>query len=70
MTIRKVVYQFMAPVQVEVEDDIVTKVVVLDETPVNQPTFVEGDRKYLRKAVVAVAASDNGQSWPAWEFGY
>ncbi|MFY9626306.1 MAG: hypothetical protein WAL40_09015 [Rhodoplanes sp.] len=66
-TTRKVVYQFMAPVQVEVEDDVVTKVVVLDETPVNRPTFVEGDRNYLRKAV---AASENGQSWPAWEFGY
>ena len=45
-TTRKVVYQFMAPVQVEVEDDVVTKVVVLDETPVNRPTFVEGDRNY------------------------
>jgi len=64
---RKVTYQFMVPVHVEVEDDIVTEVVVLDEACVGDPRFVDGDREYLRKAV---AASLNGQSWPAWRFGY
>ena len=63
---RKVVYQFMVPVHVEVEDDIVTEVVVIDEVSVNEPTFVEGDCRYLRQAVTA---SQNGQSWPAWKVG-
>jgi hypothetical protein len=64
---RKVTYQFMVPVHVEVEDDVVTEVVVLDEARVDDPSFVEGDRDYLREAV---AASVDGQSWPAWRFGY
>jgi hypothetical protein len=64
---RKVTYQFMVPVHVEIEDDVVAEVVVLDEASVNNPAFVEGDRNYLREAV---AASLNGQSWPAWKFGY
>jgi hypothetical protein len=64
---RKVVYQFMVPVHVEVENDVVVEVVVLDEASVNEPTFVEGDRSYLQQAVTA---SENGQSWPAWKFSY
>ena len=64
---RQVTYQFMVPVHVEVEDDVVTQVVVLDEARIDRPTFVDGDRDYLG---AAVAASLNGQSWPAWEFGY
>ena len=63
----KITYQFMVPVRVEVEDGVVTRVVVVDEASVTMPTFVDGDRSYLREAV---AASENGQSWPAWEFGY
>lgn len=64
---RKATYQFMAPVCVEVENDVVTRVVVIDEAPVNDPSFIEGDRGYFRRAV---NASLDGQSWPAWEFGY
>ena len=64
---RCVTYQFMVPVHVKVEDEVVKKVVVLDDAPVNTPTFVEGDREHMREAV---AASLNGQSWPAWVFGY
>jgi hypothetical protein len=64
---RKVIYQFMVPVLVEVEDDVVTEVVVIDESSVNDPTFVDGDRGYLGRGV---AASLNGQEWPAWRFGY
>jgi hypothetical protein len=64
---RKVVYEFMVPVHVEVEDNVVTQVVVIDESSVSEPRFVEGDREYLSKAI---AASLDGQSWPAWEFGY
>jgi hypothetical protein len=67
MTTRKIVYQFMVPVHVEVENGVVTEVVVMDEASVNEPIFVEGDRRYLRKAVTA---SQNGQSWPAWKVGY
>ncbi len=65
--VHRVIYQFMVPVHVEVRDDVVRRVIVLDDAPVNKPTFVDGDREYLRRAV---AASLNGQSWPAWEFGY
>lgn len=64
---RKVTYQFMVPVHVEVEDDIVTEVIVLDEARVGNPMFVDGDLSYLQRAV---AASLDGQSWPAWQFAY
>lgn len=64
---RKVTYQFMAPVCVEVENGVVTRVVVIDEASVNEPSFVDGDRDYFERAV---SASLDGQSWPAWEFGY
>lgn len=66
-TPRRVIYEFKVPVCVEVEDDVVTRVVVIDETPVTDPTYVEGDRDYLPRAV---AASLNGQPWPVWKFGY
>ena len=42
-------------------------VTVIDETPVRDPTLVEGDAGYLPQAV---AASDDGQPWPSWRFGY
>jgi hypothetical protein len=64
---RKVTYQFFVPVHVEVENDVVTEVVMIDESPVNDPTFVDGYRNYLGRGV---AASLNGQEWPAWRFGY
>ena len=44
-----------------------TCVTVIDETPVHDPTVVEGDTDYL---AAAVAAADNGQPWPSWRFGY
>ena len=64
---RRVVFSYLVPVHVEVEDDQVTAVTVIDETPVRDPTAVDGDPAYLD---AAVAASDNGQSWPSWRFGY
>ena len=64
---RRVVFQFLVPVHVEVEDDQVTCVTVIDETPVSDPIVVEGDPAYL---AAAVAASDDGQPWPSWRFGY
>lgn len=63
----RVVFCYFVPVHVEVEDDQVTRVVLIDETPVSNPTVVEGDPAYLD---AAVAASDDGQSWPSWQFGY
>ncbi len=63
----RVVYQFMIPVCVEVKDGKVSSVIVIDETPVADPTYVEGARTYL---AAAVEESLNGQDWPAWEFGY
>lgn len=64
---RRVVFQFLIPVHVEIEDDRVTCVTVIDETPVRDPTVIEGDTDYL---AAAVAAADNGQPWPSWRFGY
>ncbi|WP_374544402.1 hypothetical protein [Rhodoblastus sp.] len=66
-TSRRVVFQYLVPVHVEVEDGLVSRVVVIDETPVRDPSFVEGDAAYLTDAA---AAADDGQPWPSWQFGY
>ena len=63
-------YRFYAPVFVTVEDGLVTSVTVDDTTDPGDPIgrklqLVEGHG--LKKAV---EASMNGQSWPAWEFGF
>ena len=64
---RRVVFQYLVPVHVEVEDGLVCRVTVIDETPVRGPTVVEGDSAYHNDAV---RASDDGQPWPSWQFGY
>ena len=64
---RRVVFAYRVPVHVEVEDGLVCRVTVIDETPVADPTVVEGDAGYLAEAV---AAADDGQAWPSWQFGY
>ena len=64
---RRIVFQYLVPVHVEVEDGLVCRVAVIDETPVSEPTVVEGDASYLAEAV---AAADDGQAWPSWQFGY
>jgi hypothetical protein len=66
-TPRRVVFQYLVPVLVEVEDGLVCAVTVVDETPVENPTVVEGDADYLD---VAVKTADDGQPWPSWQFGY
>ncbi len=63
---RRVVFAYRVPVHVEVEDGLVSRVTVIDETPVADPTVVEGDAGYLAEAV---AAADDGQAWPSWQFG-
>jgi hypothetical protein len=63
----RVVFQYLVPVHVEVEDGLVCSVKVIDETPVESPTVVEGDADYLEEAV---KAADDGQPWPSWQFGY
>lgn len=40
---RRVVFSYLVPVHVEVEDGLVSRVTVIDETPVADPTLVEGD---------------------------
>jgi hypothetical protein len=62
----RVTYQFLAPVHVEVEDGRVLRVTVLDEAPVTDPIFIEGDPAYLQSAV----AQSLEVEWPPWEFGY
>lgn len=64
---RRVLFQYLVPVQVEVEDGLVTRVTVIDETPVRDPAVVEGDASYLTEALTA---ADDGQAWPSWSFGY
>ena len=59
---RRVVFQYLVPVHVEVEDGLVVCVTVIDETPVCNPTLVEGDAGYLPQAV---AAAEDGQPWPS-----
>lgn len=66
ITERRVVFQFLVPVHVEVVDGHVVYVVILDSTPVSSPVVVEGDASYLTEAV---AAADDGQDWPSWRFG-
>lgn len=66
-TSRCVTFQYLVPVHVEVEDGLVVCVTIVDETPVRDPTLVEGDAGYLPEAV---AAADDGQPWPSWRFGY
>jgi hypothetical protein len=60
-------FQYLVPVHVEVEKDRVTCVTVIDEALVRDSVVVEGDATYL---TAAVAASDDGQPWPSWRFGY
>jgi hypothetical protein len=64
---KAVTFSFLVPVCVVVEDDVVAKVVVIDETDVANPKYVDGDEDYLNQAV---EASLNGQGWPGWEFGW
>lgn len=66
-TPRRVVFQYLVPVHVEVEDGLVCAVTVIDETPVENPTVVEGNADYLEEAV---KSADDGQPWPSWRFGY
>ncbi|MBK5959507.1 hypothetical protein CCR97_15025 [Rhodoplanes elegans] len=63
----RVFFQYLLPVHVEVEDGLVCAVTVMDETPVENPTVVEGNADYLEEAV---KAADDGQPWPSWRFGY
>ena len=53
---RRVVFQYLVPVHVEVEDGLVACVTVIDETPVRDPTIVEGDPAYLGEAVRHIPA--------------
>lgn len=64
---RRVVFQYLVPVHVEVEDGLVAHVTVIDDTPVSDPTVVEGDPAYLDDAV---RAADHRQPWPSWQFSY
>lgn len=64
---RRFVFAYRVPVHVEVEDGLVSRVTVIDETPVAEPTVVDGDPSYLAEPV---AAADDGQAWPSWAFGY
>lgn len=59
-TPRRVVFQYLVPVHVEVEDGLVCRVTIIDETPVRDPADLDD----------AVRAADDGQPWPSWQLGY
>lgn len=40
---RRVVFQYLVPVHVEVEDGLVVCVTIIDGTPVRDPSLIEGD---------------------------
>lgn len=63
---RRVVFQYLTSVQVEVVDGLVVAVMVIDETPIRDPTVVEGEAAYLDEAVTA---ANDGQAWPSWSIG-
>lgn len=63
---QRIVFRYLVPVHVEVEDGLVTSVTVIDDTPVQDPVVVRGDADDL---AAAVAAANNGQAWPSWRFG-
>jgi hypothetical protein len=63
-------YRFYAPVFVTVEDDIVTKVTVDDTTDPRDPIGRKLELAEGRGLAKAVEASLDGQSWPAWDFGF
>ena len=54
---RRVVFQYLVPVHVEVEDGLVVCVTIIDETPVRDPSLVEGDAGYLTEALWPAAAA-------------
>ena len=63
---RRVVFQYLVPVHVEVEDGLVVCVTVIDETPVRAASLIEGEATYLPEAL---GAAEDGQAWPSWQFG-
>jgi len=64
---RRIVFSYLVPVHVTVEDGIVADVVVIDETPIRDPTLIGGDADQLAEAITD---ANNGQAWPSWRFGY
>lgn len=60
-------FQNFAPVQVEVDVGVVTRVAVSDEALVCNPAVVDGDESDLP---YAVAAANDAQAWPSWQFGF
>ncbi|WP_137387904.1 hypothetical protein [Rhodoligotrophos defluvii] len=64
---RRIVFSYLVPVHVEVEDGIVADVVVIDETPIRDPTLIKGDDDLFAQAVTD---ANDGRAWPSWRFGY
>lgn len=64
---RRVVFSYLVPVCVAVEDGEIRRVTVIDETPIADPEFIEGDRAYLAEAVTAAR---DAADWPGWRFGW
>lgn len=63
----RVVFSYLVPVHVEVENGAVCSVTVIDETPIRDPVLIEGEPADFSGAV---READASQTWPAWRFGY
>jgi hypothetical protein len=63
---RRVVFQYLVPVHVEVEDGLV--VCVTSST--KRRCAIHPWSKAMPATSEAVAAADDGQPWPSWRFGY
>lgn len=58
----RVVFQYLVPIMVEVDDGQVVSVTVIDSTPIRDPILIEGAAGALQ---VAVRAAEDGQAWPS-----
>ena len=61
---RRVVFQSLVPVHGEVEDGLAVCVAVIDETPVRDPTLIDGDAGYLPEAVADDGQTLSGEGGP------
>jgi hypothetical protein len=62
---KRVTFQYLVPVMVEVEDGRVISVTIIDSTPIRDPVLVSGSEDALE---AAVKVADSLDAWPTWQF--
>jgi hypothetical protein len=63
---RRVVFQYLVPVHVEIEDGLVVCVTIIDETPVRDPSWSKAMPATCRRR----RRRRRRPAWPSWRFGY